>query len=84
MCVNSWTVVGGTANPWLFVQPFELTQARYHARVWADLETRGEMIGAHDLLIAATALSLDHEIGTLNVSEFRRVPGLKLVDASPF
>ena len=33
----------------VFVQSFELTQARCHARIWADLESRGMMIGAHDL-----------------------------------
>src|SRR5580704_13907901 len=37
----------------VFVQSFDLAQARYHARIWADLESRGAMIGAHDLLIAA-------------------------------
>jgi predicted nucleic acid-binding protein len=42
------------------------------------------MIGAHDLLIAATALSMGHDIGTLNVSEFRRVPGLNVADGTQF
>jgi tRNA(fMet)-specific endonuclease VapC len=67
----------------VFIQSFELTQARCHARIWADLESRGEMIGPHDLLIAATALSLGHEVGTLNVSEFRRVSGLTVADGTP-
>jgi tRNA(fMet)-specific endonuclease VapC len=66
------------------VQSFELTQARWHARIWADLESRGAMIGAHDLMIAATALSSGHEVGTLNISEFRRVSGLAVADATPF
>ena len=35
------------------------------------------MIGAHDLIIAATARSLDFGLITLNVDEFRRVPELK-------
>ena len=68
----------------VFVQSFELTQARCHARIWADLESRGLMIGAHDLLSAATALALGHEVGTLNVSEFSRVPGLTVADGTPF
>lgn len=66
------------------VQPFDLGQARVHARIWADLASRGEMIGAHDLQIAAAALALDHELATLNVHEFRRVAGLKLIDATAF
>ena len=48
------------------------------------LISRGMMIGAHDLLIAATALSLGHEVGTLNVSEFSRVSGLIVADGTPF
>jgi tRNA(fMet)-specific endonuclease VapC len=68
----------------VFVQSFDLAQARCHARIWADLESRGQMIGAHDLLIAATAVSLGHDVGTLNVSEFKRVPGLSVADGTPF
>jgi tRNA(fMet)-specific endonuclease VapC len=68
----------------VFVQPFDLVEARCHARLWADLETRGVMIGTHDLQIAATALASGHEVGTLNIAEFQRVPGLTVVDATPF
>jgi len=68
----------------VFVQSFELTQTRCHARIWADLESRGAMIGAQDLFIAATAVSLGHQVGTLNVSEFSRVSGLIIVDGTPF
>ncbi|MCL4785195.1 MAG: type II toxin-antitoxin system VapC family toxin [Verrucomicrobia bacterium] len=68
----------------IFVQPFDLTQARCHAGVWADLEMRGQMIGPHDLQIAAAGLALGHDLATLNVSEFQRVTGLRVVDASAF
>lgn len=66
------------------IQPFDLAQARFHARIWAELETRGQMIGPHDLLIAAAGLALGYEVATLNVQEFQRVTGLKVVDATPF
>jgi tRNA(fMet)-specific endonuclease VapC len=68
----------------LFVQPFDLAQARLHGRIWADLEARGQMIGPHDLQIAAAGLALGHEVATLNVQEFQRVPKLEVVDATPF
>jgi tRNA(fMet)-specific endonuclease VapC len=68
----------------LHVQPFDLLQARCHARVWADLEARGLMMGAHDLQIAAAGLALGHDVATLNLKEFRHVTGLRVVDASPF
>jgi predicted nucleic acid-binding protein len=66
------------------VQAFDLIVARCHARIWAELESRGQMIGAHDLQIAATGLALGHEVATLNVAEFQRVFGLHVVDATPF
>jgi tRNA(fMet)-specific endonuclease VapC len=68
----------------LSIQPFDLAQARVHARIWADLETRGLMIGPHDLQIAAAGLALGHELATLNIVEFQRVAGLTVVDATPF
>jgi predicted nucleic acid-binding protein len=68
----------------IFIQPFDLAQARVHARIWAELEPRGQMIGPHDLLIASAALAHGHELATLNVQEFRRVSELQVVDATPF
>lgn len=52
--------------------------AREHARVWAQLESKGKMIGIHDSWIAATALVYDLSIATRNEREFRRVPGLRV------
>jgi tRNA(fMet)-specific endonuclease VapC len=53
--------------------------ARVHAGVWAQLAERGEVIGAHDLWIAATALVHGLALATRNASEFRRVPGLRVL-----
>lgn len=64
------------------VQVFDLAQARVHARIWAELQSRGQMIGAHDLLIAAAGLAFGHEVATLNVHEFQRISGLKVVNAT--
>jgi tRNA(fMet)-specific endonuclease VapC len=50
--------------------------ARVHARLWAELQARGQMIGLHDLIIAATCLSLGFGVVTTNEREFQRVPGL--------
>ncbi|MBM3835451.1 MAG: type II toxin-antitoxin system VapC family toxin [Verrucomicrobia bacterium] len=52
--------------------------------LWAGLETRGLMIGPQDLQIAAAGLALGHDVATLNVAEFQRVSGLRVVDATPF
>ena len=63
----------------LEILPFDLPVARTHARVWAALAERGEMIGAHDLMIAATALAYQVPLVTLNDREFRKVNGLLVV-----
>ena len=59
--------------------PFDLKVAYSHAAIWAELGSRGQLIGAHDLIIAATALALDYSVITLNGREFGRVPGLHVV-----
>jgi tRNA(fMet)-specific endonuclease VapC len=63
---------------------FDLSVARRHARLWAALEKAGKLIGPHDLLIAATALHYDYAVTTLNLAEFRQVPGLKVIDPAPY
>ena len=59
---------------------FTTEVARVHAAIYADLARRGQLIGAHDLIIAATAVHHDLSLLTDNVNEFSRVPGLTVVD----
>src|SRR5439155_21790329 len=68
----------------VLILPFDLPQARRHAHIWADLASRGLIIGPHDLQIAATALAADWDLATTNILEFQRVPNLPVVDARPF
>ncbi|CAN5504859.1 type II toxin-antitoxin system VapC family toxin [soil metagenome] len=53
--------------------------ARIHAEIWADLAQRGEVIGAHDLWIAATAIAHGLTLATGNTREFERIQGLRLL-----
>jgi tRNA(fMet)-specific endonuclease VapC len=53
--------------------------ARLHAEIWADLAARGEMIGAHDLWIAATALAHGFGVATRNTVDYGRIEGLRVV-----
>ena len=57
---------------------FDLHVARIHARLVYEMSRAGLQIGAHDLQIAATAVAYDYGLATLNVREFRRVPGLSV------
>jgi tRNA(fMet)-specific endonuclease VapC len=56
--------------------------ARVHADVWAQLAATGRLIGAHDLWIAATAVTHGMSVATGNADEFRRVPGLRVITVS--
>lgn len=60
--------------------PFDLRCARVHSRLWADLVGAGTDIGAHDRVIAATALAHGWRLATADVRHFRRVQGLALVE----
>ena len=63
---------------YLPVLPFDLVTARIHARLWAELATKGISIGAHDLLISATALAVGAKVATRDLRSFPRIPGLSI------
>lgn len=56
--------------------PVTTSVARAHASIWAGLERKGNLIGAHDLWIAATAVTHGMSVATANAGEFERIPGL--------
>ena len=62
----------------LEIRSFDQQAAVAYGDVRSSLEKRGEVIGPHDLLIAAHALSLDRTLVTNNEREFKRVEGLKV------
>ncbi len=53
--------------------------ARIHAEIHASLRQRGALIGAHDLIVAATAVQHGCAVVTGNHREFSRVPGLEVI-----
>ena len=57
---------------------FDQHAAVVYGDVRSRLEKLGEVIGPHDMLIAAHALSLDRTLITNNEREFKRVEGLKV------
>jgi tRNA(fMet)-specific endonuclease VapC len=69
----------------LFLLPLEILDfdadaALHYGLVRSQLEKAGTPIGPLDTLIAAHARSLNATLVTNNLAEFRRVPGLKVVD----
>lgn len=53
--------------------------ARVHADLWAQLSAQGDTIGAHDLWIGATAVAHGLGVATRNVSDYGRIPGLRVL-----
>lgn len=62
------------------ILPFEAPMDSLYANLRADLERRGQPIGANDLLIAAQTLTLGYTLVTDNEREFGIVPGLASVN----
>jgi predicted nucleic acid-binding protein len=64
------------------VLSFNTEIARVHAEIGAHLARGGQSIGAHDLIIAATARHHGLTLLTDNTSQFSRVPALSLISFS--
>ena len=62
------------------VLEFNANDADHAADIKADLQRRGQMIGANDLLIAGHARSRSLIVVTGNLREFGRVSGLRSED----
>jgi predicted nucleic acid-binding protein len=61
---------------------FDLLVARIHARLWATLASSGVDVGAHDRIVAATAISMGWRVGSANTRHFSRIPGLNVTPIS--
>ncbi|MGB0723186.1 MAG: PIN domain-containing protein [Gammaproteobacteria bacterium] len=61
--------------------PFDLDVARTYAEVWSQGLKAGGRAGsnAHDLQIAATAITHGFAVMTANVKDFEKVPGVRVV-----
>jgi tRNA(fMet)-specific endonuclease VapC len=60
------------------VFPLDIGVARVHARLRAELERSGRRVGPYDPIVAATAVTHGYDVLTLNIREFRQVPGLRV------
>ncbi len=64
------------------IYDYSKISAQSYANIRTDLEKKGQIIGANDLLIASHALSLGAILVTNNSREFKRVEKLVLEDWS--
>ena len=61
------------------VHPVTLDIARLAGRIEGQQEAVGVQFAFEDLLIGATAMYLGYEVGTLNLRDFQRIPGLSVI-----
>jgi len=57
---------------------FDLTVARVHASLWADLARCGVAVGERDLMIGATAIAKNYTLATRDERSFPKIPGLSV------
>jgi tRNA(fMet)-specific endonuclease VapC len=63
--------------------PVDLSIARAHAHLWAELASRGQIIGPHDLWLGASCVAHGLIMVSANLREFARVPGLQVEQWKP-
>ena len=61
------------------IVPYTERVAAEHARLWADIESTGQRMSPHDLMLAATAREHGATIVTLNTRRFAAVQGLTVL-----
>jgi tRNA(fMet)-specific endonuclease VapC len=63
-------------------EPYDLQVARFHAELLAHTRRTGRPRGAHDLLIAATAVAHKRIVVSADPNGFEDLPGLEMRPAS--
>ena len=61
------------------VLSFDFACARAHARLGAELARKGITIGAHDLMIGASALARGYSVLSKDRRSFPRIPDLEVI-----
>ncbi len=62
----------------LTVAPYDLSVARDHARLLEHARRTGRPRGAHDLIVAATALAQNRTVVTFDTRGFDDLPGVEV------
>jgi|JI8StandDraft_1071087.scaffolds.fasta_scaffold08396_7 tRNA(fMet)-specific endonuclease VapC len=57
-------------------------EARTYAQLLRSLFEQGTTLGVHDMLIGATAISRGYPILTMNIADFKRIPGLEVIEVT--
>jgi tRNA(fMet)-specific endonuclease VapC len=60
------------------IRAYDVAVARVHAVLSAALSAKGTAVGAHDLIIAATAVTLGYDVATRDLRSFPKIQGLRV------
>ena len=60
--------------------PYTEQTAYVHARIRAELEADGKMIGFYDLIVGATALERSSQVATFNKRHFAQIKDLGIIE----
>ena len=60
--------------------PYTEQTAFVHARIWAELEAAGKMIGFYHLIVGATALERSSQVATFNKRHFAQIKDLEVIE----
>ncbi|GFP31899.1 tRNA(fMet)-specific endonuclease VapC [Candidatus Hakubella thermalkaliphila] len=55
---------------------FDTATARIYARIWANLVRKGIQVGAHDLIIASTAIALGFSVASFDLRDYGKIEEL--------
>lgn len=61
------------------MQPVTESTAEIIGRIGAEQAARGVTLSVADLIIGACALELGYAIGTANIRDLNRIPGLNII-----
>jgi len=61
------------------IHPITEATGEIVARVAAEQASKGIVLPLADLIIGACALELGYAVGTVNLRDFRRIPGLSVI-----
>jgi tRNA(fMet)-specific endonuclease VapC len=59
--------------------PFDFACAQKAAEIWKNTKSTGKSIEPEDLFIAATSLTWNYRLATLNHKHFEHIPGIQLL-----
>jgi predicted nucleic acid-binding protein len=64
------------------VLPLNTVEAAIAGRIYTQLKSRGKLVGAHDILIAAICVANDLPLYTKNVAHFSEIKDIRLLSSN--